>query len=1048
MSIKQERSSQVNDILVNKSVILNEGAFLIRINRSDVNQSDLLKQCLYGDAFPSAYSPYISMIPVSIFLPQMFQGKNIFMEHKSSRNNAKIPLMDSFLPFAFLIHESGHHEIKSMYDKIFKSKDDQLYGDVYQKMKKSVMTHTKNVKGNINFPFEKEQLNDTSTDEQTENFLRENSDSYSIVFLTAHSAVRLLQSENQDLMFGNGSDSYFVQVATSAVAKFDGISNPEHSYNVKFSSRIFNALKREMITLIQFYVGFEKRPEESIQKYIENMNFLFNDQLKSISCVNEENVESYSLSALKLFLSRNLLDEINTTSLILTDNDYEETIRKKVLFQLLMIFDVGSCFNARNLRKHELTKDKPSIVSVNPYTNPFQELHGAVYENVSWITHLTSMSLFYGKVKNRKCCETCEQKICAINVPSLMFTFSTNMASNKKEKTSAVLSFNTSNNYNKTGPLGNLRNNDSKEKSSEDKIVVWEKHHRDIFNSLLDSYNLDFSLLSESTPTTDGNIEERAEKFMDRICSQLDNMLSYCEQFFCELDDGAESIMQVKKTETEIRNVYRVANLYDKGFINILLSESLQYVLRCILLFVQTNMKDDSVNDVFLKVRPALTENKSGFDVTHITEGLSLVTLQKIVVKSYKNDGMLIDVQCKVSENYNISELVYDASFKNKSYLFGRFDEKKNNGSKFKGNMIQNMANRKSGGMMSSMVLNNSFLYFKNFCSKQACSVFRIQDDDFCRDIFNEIRDEKLDRYAYLFKYVNQFKVEDWSSMSLLVSVFKILEYLRFQPSYDRINFMTFNKLVKSEASKNYTFQQCLMDDDFNKYETVYAQNCAEIEFNAEVHGKTSCFKKCSGKYLDSHNELLNAFSSTKMHPGCPIFYFPLGDKYNKFKSSTNLFTKFINEEQYKLEKDTAYTNYIRKHKKQIYDCLFEDIFSDYENYIENRYTPEILEEMLSEFDERYPPTIFANGKIHEFLRLVLEQYFNPDQTRVQVMAKRIKEIYMKVKSRSRKRQHEEEESISQNQTESNVVQSDCRVDEDDDDDAESQFLKKKPKLN
>ena len=1038
---------EVIDVLTNKSVILNEGAFLIRINKSEVNQTDLLKQCLFGDAFPSAYSNHVSMIPVSIFLPQMFLGKNIFMEHKTNRNNAKVPLMDSFLPFAFLIHDSGHHEIKSMYDKLFKSKDDQLYGDIYQDMKNSVLTHTKNTKRKVNLSFETELLTDTCTDDQTENYLKENSDSYSIVFVTAHSAVRLLQSDSHDLRFGNGDGSYFVPVASSAIARFDGISNTDTSSNVKFSSRIFKALKREMLTLLQFYVGYEKQPGESIQEYIQNINYLFNDQLKSISCRNEENVESYSLSALKLFLSRNLEVDINTTSTILTDGDYEETIRKKVLFQLLMIFDVGSCFHARNLRKHELTKDKPSIVSVTPYTNPFQQLHGAVYENISWLTHIVSMSLFYGRVKNRKCCETCEQKMCAINIPSLMFTFSTNIASNRREKTGALLSFYTNNNYNKTGPLGNLRSNDSKEKPSDDKIVIWEKHYRDLFNSLVDSYNLDFSLFAESTPTTENNIEERAEKFMDRICTQLDNILSYCEQFFCELDDGAESIAQVNKTETEIRNVYRVANLYDKGFINVLLSESLQYILRCILLFVETNIQNETVNDVFLKVRPVLVDNKSGFDVTHIkSENLSAITLNKIVVKSYMNDDMLIDVQSKVSENYNIGEIVYDVSFKCKSYLFGRYDEKKGNGSKSKGNMIQNMANRRGGGLTSSMVLNNSFLYFKNFCSKQACDALRIEDDDFCRDIFNEIRDETLDRYAYLFKYVSQFKVEDWSSLILLVSVFKILEYLRFQPAYDRISFMTFNKLIKSAASKNYTFQQCLIDEDFNKHETVYAQNCVEIEFTAEVMSKSYCYKKCSGKHLDAHNELLNAFSSKKMHPGCPIFYMPFGLKYNKFKSNTNFFTKFIDEEQYKLEKDAAYTSYIRKHKKQIYDCLFEDIFSDYENYIENRYTPEILEEMLSEFDERYPPTVFANGKIHEFLKLVLEQYFNPDQTKVQLKAKRIKEIHMKVKSRSKKRLCEEDESTVSNQNESTVQQTYSHADEDDD--AESQFLCKRQKMN
>lgn len=234
------------------------------------------------------------------------------------------------------------------------------------------------------------------------------------------------------------------------------------------------------------------------------------------------------------------------------------------------------------------------------------------------------------------------------------------------------------------------------------------------------------------------------------------------------------------------------------------------------------------------------------------------------------------------------------------------------------------------------------------------------------------------------------------------------------------------------------------MDDDFNKHETLYGMNCNMIEFTAEIQGKKLCFKKCAAKNLDSYNELLNAFSSNRMHPGSPVYYISFGEKNNRFKSTINILTKFINEEQYKLEKDAAYTGYIRKHKKQFYDCIFEDIFADYGNYIESRYTPEILEEMLSEFDERYPPSLFANEKIHEFLKFVLEQYFNPNQTNVQIMAKRIKEIYMRVKSRSHKRRHEEDETTDVDQTESNAQQTYCQAD--DEDDAESQFLCKKQK--
>ena len=1048
-----EPDDQVKNVLTKQSVTLNEGCFLVRINKNDVNQTDLLKQFLYGDAFPSAYSKNITMIPVSVFLPQMFQGKNIFMEYKS--RNTKISLMDRFLPFAFLIHESGHKEIKQMYDKVFKSKEDQSYGEIYEKMIKSVSNHTKNLKRRVNFPYESDLLNGDDKDEQTENFLKENGDSYSVIFVTATSATRLLQADPEDLRFGNGNDSYYVQLATSALAKFDGISTSQLC-NVKFSNRICKAIKRELITMIQLFVGYEKKPGESLQEYIQNIYYLFNDQIKSISCKNYENIESYSLSVLKLFLSRNLeIDDINTTSAILSDTEYEETIRKKVLFQLLMIMDMGSCFNARNLCKQAVTKDKPTIVSTSSYTNPFNELKGAVYENISWLTHISTMCVFYAQVKNRKCCETCEQKICVVNVPSLMFTFSTNVASNNmKEKTGAVLSFNTVNNFNKTGPLGNLRSKDTKtpytktpyssadESNNDDrKAVIWEKNHRDLLNQLIDSYNIDFSLFAESTPTTESNIEERAERFLNRVSDQLDNILSYCEQFLGELDDGAESVAQVNKVEAELRNVYRVSNLYDKGFVNILLSESLQYILRCIILFEQTDFQNQTVNDVFLKIRPLLLDNKSGlFDVTHV-DSLKDITIPKIAVKSYTSDDMQIDVQSEISENYCLDEFVYNVSFKCKSYLYGRHE---GNCSKYKVSMVQNMANRKTGGSASSMVLNNSFLYFKNFCSRQACDVLGIHDDDYCRDVLNEMRDEILDKYAYLFKYVNQFKMEDWSSLMLLISMYKTLEYLNFQPAYNRIGFMTFNKLVESTQSKNYKFQQCILDDDFNKFETLYGINCNIIEFITEKQGKKICFKKCASKNLNPHNELLNAFSVNRNHPGAPVYYIPFGEKSNRFKVSTNmnLLNKFINEDQYKLEKDAAYTGYIKKHKKQFYDSIFEEIFADYENYIENRYTSEILEEMLSEFDERYPPSLFINGKIHEFLKFVLEQYFNPDQTKVQLMAKRIKEIYMRVKSRSRKRQYDENETTDEKEM---YVHQTCQGD--DEDDAESQFLPKKQKL-
>ena len=81
MSTEQD-SKQVETVLTNRSIAINEGAFLLRLNETDINDVDFSKLCLYGDALPSAYSRFVTMIPTGIFLPQLFAGKNIFQKIK------------------------------------------------------------------------------------------------------------------------------------------------------------------------------------------------------------------------------------------------------------------------------------------------------------------------------------------------------------------------------------------------------------------------------------------------------------------------------------------------------------------------------------------------------------------------------------------------------------------------------------------------------------------------------------------------------------------------------------------------------------------------------------------------------------------------------------------------------------------------------------------------------------------------------------------------------------------------------------------------------
>ena len=372
-------------------------------------------------------------------------------------------------------------------------------------------------------------------------------------------------------------------------------------------------------------------------------------------------------------------------------------------------------------------------------------------------------------------------------------------------------------------------------------------------------------------------------------------------------------------------------------------------------------------------------------------------------------------------------------SYKTKINLFGKYEELKNNGGRKKQNMLQNISNKKS----STTTLNNSFMQFKFFCKRQLAGMMGIANNEECLEFLGQVCNEYLDsRYSEMFAYLNQYKIDNWSQLLLLISVTKLLEHLNWVPSYDRINFLSFNILKTNPLTHHYEFSQDFLCDDFNQSETVYAMNSSIQEFTADIQGKSLKFKKCAGKNMDRQNKMIQAFANRMMNPGPPIFFFPFARKSNKMKDGaiTSLLTKFINEEQFKLQEDVAYTNFIKKHKKQFYDEIFDEIFSSDGQYIENRYTPDILEEMLAEFDERFPSSLFASESIHAFLKLVISEYFNSDQTSVNLMAKRLKEIHSRVKNRKRAR---EEVSVSGPTTGS----------ESDSEGEEYQFLAKRPKL-
>ncbi len=368
---------------------------------------------------------------------------------------------------------------------------------------------------------------------------------------------------------------------------------------------------------------------------------------------------------------------------------------------------------------------------------------------------------------------------------------------------------------------------------------------------------------------------------------------------------------------------------------------------------------------------------------------------------------MTVDLESQIAENYNFEELLFHVSFKTKTYLYGRFDERRNNGGRKK-QLQQNMTSRK----LPTVSTNNSFLHFKNFCSKLACEALGIREDDFCRNVLNDVRDELLEKYAPLFRYVTQYRVEDWTALLQLVAVMRILEYLNFTPSYDRLSMLSFNCLSKIGGNR-YQFKQDLMDKDFNKFDTMYAQSCGVIQYAADIQGKRLVFKKCSGRLPDCNNRLLSAYSSSGMHPGSPVYYVAFGEKNSKKESGGaggTLLDAFLNFEQYRLEKDAAYTQYIVKNRTRLFDDVFAAVFSEQGSCVENKHAPEVLADMMAEFDEMFPQSAFASEQIRGFLKLVL---FDQDQSKIAIVAKRIREINVRAVNH-RKRQRTVDEYCDQ----------------------------------
>ncbi len=101
---------------------------------------------------------------------------------------------------------------------------------------------------------------------------------------------------------------------------------------------------------------------------------------------------------------------------------------------------------------------------------------------------------------------------------------------------------------------------------------------------------------------------------MKHICMLIDGAFGTSDEFCRGLSD-VDADSKYNNVESESETVYRVNQMYDKGLANVLLSESLMYLLRSILLYDKSSFWNESVSDVFLKIRPLLLDNKSGFTV-------------------------------------------------------------------------------------------------------------------------------------------------------------------------------------------------------------------------------------------------------------------------------------------------------------------------------------------------------------------------------------------------------------------------------------------------
>ena len=1036
-------TKDLKESIQQNSVCINDGIFLLRVKKSDVNEDDFLKECVYGDAFPSAYSQHVSMIPTSVFLPKMFSGKTLFRDHKvtfkdNGTNRMKtemIKSIDSLPPFAFLIHDHGDKQIETMYDDVFRTTDGSMYSEKRKKINTSLDSHLPNVKTTFQYPNEEELLlNNDRPDEEISEYLKENDECYTVLFITQYSSIMLQDSDESLLKFGDKNDPLFVELSNDCSARFDGVSNNEENCSVILPKSITLAVKRELLTLTQLYVGFEKQSGCIIEDYIHNIKCIFSktyDQARNLI-----DMESYLVSALTLFFNQNLGQEQRANSKpILNDSAYKDTLKTKIFFQILMMVDRNSSFNMRNLKYKQDGNDKSYIMCDDVYTNQFMALTSAVYFNRSWLEHLLTLSTFFAKKHCRFACETCEQHVCAINAVSTLYPHSSKLQTTKRERTNALLAYHSSSIYNKTGPMGNLQTKQQDNATDNENIVVWEKYYENLYRTLVDNYTLDLETFAEKTETTSDNFEERAERIFEHISETIDNIVSCCDEFCSGLKHGAESIYGVKVVESEIRN--QLVNLPDKGMLNVLLSESFLYVVRSIVLLEDEKQLNTKPLESWMCTFTAKFISSVKFCIIPKQAKDIAVELPRIAIKSYDENQTTVNVSTEKQTSCNLTNLLTQVTFKNKVFLYSRHDESKTNKRKSNTSMVQNMGNSSA----STNVLNNTFAKFKQVCGQKTLQVLKSSDLDFIEPL-SQIRDSKLDKHAYLFKNIKDFNTNEWPFIVMLITNVKLLEYLMFIPAYSRTNFLVFNKLAKCEIplpGKEVMFEQSLICDEFNLCESVYCMKTTVSQFNSESKG---LIKKIAGKYLDSSNEILSHFikkSDQNPGPGVPIFYLPIGEKNIRSREKADILDQFINEQQYHLEKEAGYTNYIKNNRKQFYDSIFYATFGEVADKIENRYCSEIQEEMLSEFDDNFPPNLFINVAVQNFLKLVITEYLNTDQSAVQIMMSRLKEMSTRDRGLKRKSENDSEDNV----VDFNLVNKFA----DDNDDTESMFLSKKAKL-